>query len=111
MYTTYHLTSAQDVSTDILDAIKATFKSKPITIIVREDNSNFELTADMKSVLDERLQEDENTYLSANESINQLKKSVAYKIIVSLRAQKEIENAIDYYALYSPHAPVNFIAT
>lgn len=36
---------------------------------------------------------------------------MAYKIIVSPRAQKEIENAIDYYALYSVDAPVNFIAT
>lgn len=74
MYTTYHLTSAQEVCTDILDAIKATFKSKPITIIVEEDESNFELTTDMKAVLDERLQEDESTYLSAEESVNQLNK-------------------------------------
>jgi hypothetical protein len=74
MYTTYHLTSAQDVSTDILDAIKATFKSKPITIIVEEDESDFDLTADMKTVLDDRLQEDESIYLSAEESINQLNK-------------------------------------
>jgi len=74
MYTTYHLTSAQEVSTDILDAIKATFKSKTITIIVEEDESNFELTTDMKAVLDERLQEDESTYLSAEESVNQLNK-------------------------------------
>ncbi len=74
MYTTYHLTSAQDVSTDLLDAIKATFKSKPITIIVEEDERDFELSADMKAVLDERLQEDESTYLSAEESINQLSK-------------------------------------
>mgnify|MGYP003508020595 FL=1 len=74
MYTTYHLTSAQEVSTDILDAIKATFKSKPITIIVEEDDRDFELTTDMKIVLDERLKEDESTYLSAEESINQLKK-------------------------------------
>jgi toxin ParE1/3/4 len=36
---------------------------------------------------------------------------MAYKVIVSPRAQKEIENAIDYYALYSVDAPVNFIAT
>ncbi len=35
---------------------------------------------------------------------------MVYKIIVSPRAQKEIENAIDYYALYSEDAPVNFIA-
>lgn len=74
MYTTYHLTSAQEVSTDILDAIKATFKSKPITIIVEEDDSDFELKADMKTVLDERMQEDESTYLTAEQSINQLNK-------------------------------------
>ena len=74
MYTTYHLTSAQEVSTDILDAIKATFKSKPITIIVEEDYSNFDLTFDMKAVLDERLQEDESTYISAEDSIDQLNK-------------------------------------
>jgi hypothetical protein len=74
MYTTYHLTSAQEVSVDILDAIKAVFKSKPITIIVEEDDSNFELTADMRAILDERLQEDEKHYLSAEESINQLNK-------------------------------------
>ena len=74
MYTTYHLASAQEVSSDILDAIKATFKSKPITIIVEEDDSDFELAADMKVVLDERLQEDESTYLTAEESISQLNK-------------------------------------
>jgi len=74
MYTTYHLTSAQEVSTDILDAIKAAFKSKPITIIVEEDNSDFELTDDMKAVLDERLKEDENSYLTTEESINQFNK-------------------------------------
>lgn len=34
---------------------------------------------------------------------------MGYKIIVSPRAQKEIENAIDYYALYSADAPRNFI--
>ena len=35
---------------------------------------------------------------------------MAYKIIVSPRAQKEIENAIDYYALYSSNAPKKFIS-
>ncbi|MFM2386827.1 MAG: hypothetical protein RL660_1584 [Bacteroidota bacterium] len=74
MYTTYHLSSAQEVSTDILDAIKATFKSKPITIIVEEDNSDFDLPADLRAILDERLQEDEETYLSAVDSVSQLKK-------------------------------------
>ncbi len=74
MYTTYHLSSAEELSTDILDAIKATFKSKAITIIVEEDDSDFELTTDMKTVLDERLQEDASTYLTAEESISQLNK-------------------------------------
>ena len=36
---------------------------------------------------------------------------MVYKIIVSPRALKEIENAIDYYALYSTDAPVHFIST
>ncbi len=34
---------------------------------------------------------------------------MGYKITVSPRAQREIENAIDYYALYSVDAPINFI--
>lgn len=74
MYTTYHLKSAQEVNTDILDAIKATFKSKPITIMVEEDDSDLGLTDDMKVVLEERLQEDENTNLTAEESTIQLNK-------------------------------------
>ena len=74
MYTTYHLTSAQEVNADILDAIKATFKTKAITIIVKEDEDDFELTTEMKTVLDERLQEDEKTYISGEDSINHLNK-------------------------------------
>lgn len=36
---------------------------------------------------------------------------MAYKIIVSPRTQKEIENAIDYYAQNNTNAPFNFIAS
>lgn len=72
MHTTYHLKSAQEVNTDLLDAIKATFKSKPITILVKEEESEDELPADTQAVLEERLQEDETTYLSAEESLDQL---------------------------------------
>ena len=50
------------------------FKSKPITIIVVEDEELFAITADMKSVLEERIQENGKNYLSAEESINQLNK-------------------------------------
>ena len=74
MHTTYHLKSAQELNIDILDAIKAAFKSKPITIIVKEDGDDYELTEEMKDVLRERLQEDESTYLTASESIDQLTK-------------------------------------
>jgi hypothetical protein len=74
MHTIYHLASAQDISTDILDSIKAAYKSRPITIIVEEDNSDYKFSPDMKVVLDERIQEDEKAYLSAEESINQLNK-------------------------------------
>lgn len=37
MYTTYHLSSAQEINTDILDAIKVAFKSKPIMITVEQE--------------------------------------------------------------------------
>jgi hypothetical protein len=74
MYTTYHLSSAQDVNSDILDAIKAAFKSRPITIIVKENEDEYELSEEMKAILDDRLQEDQENYLTAEESINQLNK-------------------------------------
>lgn len=74
MYTTYHFSSAQELSTDILDSIKATFKKKPITIIVEEEEYDYILNQEMKSILDERLQEDENTYLTSEDSIKQLDK-------------------------------------
>jgi len=31
MYTTYHLESADEINSDLLDSIKAIYKSKPIT--------------------------------------------------------------------------------
>ena len=74
MYTTYHFSSAQELNTDILDSIKATFKMKPITIIVEEEEYDYVLSTEMKSILDERLQEDEATYLTSEDSINQLNK-------------------------------------
>jgi hypothetical protein len=74
MYTTYHFSSAQELNSDILDSIKATFKMKPITIIVEEEEYDYVLNSEMKNILDERLQEDEATYLTAEESIKQLDK-------------------------------------
>ena len=59
MYTTFHVPSAQEVSVDMLDAIKAAFKTKPITITIEED-SDFELSDESKNMLDSRL----NDYLN-----------------------------------------------
>lgn len=73
MYTTFHLSSAQEVNTDILEAIKVAFKSRPITITIEEEELDFELTDEMKNILDERLMEDQSDYISAEESINQLR--------------------------------------
>lgn len=74
MQTTYHLSSAEELTTDIVDSIKATFKSRPITIIVEEAEDDFDLSDEMKLILDERLSEHNNAYLSAEESIHQLEK-------------------------------------
>ena len=74
MYSTYHLSSAQELSADILDAIKAAFKSKPITIIVQEGEPDLTLTDEMKAVLDQRLQEDEADYITSEKSIEDLNK-------------------------------------
>ncbi len=43
MYTTYHLTSAQEITSDILESIKATFKTNPIklTVEIEEDETAF----------------------------------------------------------------------
>lgn len=73
MYTTYHLRSAEEINSDLLEAIKTIYKSKPITIIVQEDEDNTELSTEIKTLLDERLTEDETTYLTGETSINLLK--------------------------------------
>jgi len=73
MYTTYHFDSAQEINEDILEAIKLAFKSRPITITIEEDEQEYELTQEMKNVLDARLMEDGDSYITAEESIAQLK--------------------------------------
>ena len=73
MYTTYHLKSADDINVDLLEAIKALYKSKPITIIVQENEFNEELSEELKDLLDIRLAEDEENYIPAKSSLDQLK--------------------------------------
>ena len=58
-----------------MKALKIKFeisKEKPIVITVEEEE-NFELTQEMKAILDERLTEDKSDYISAKQSINELK--------------------------------------
>jgi hypothetical protein len=40
MYSTYHFDSATDIDSDILEAIKLTFKSNPITLTIVEDRDD-----------------------------------------------------------------------
>jgi len=37
MYTTYHLQSADDITEDVVKAIKTAFKSKPIKVTIEEE--------------------------------------------------------------------------
>jgi cytidylate kinase len=56
MYTTYHLSSAQEINIDIIEAIKVAFKSKPITITIEVDKKN-NISEQTKKMLDSRLEE------------------------------------------------------
>lgn len=58
----------------IVEAIKAIYKSKPITITVEESDEDFELSQEMKSILDNRLQEESAVYLTADESLDLFRK-------------------------------------
>jgi hypothetical protein len=73
MQAIYHLSSSQEITFDLLESIRNTFKSKPITIVVDEEIEDYEISEDLKSILNDRLAEDESDYISADESIKQLK--------------------------------------
>ena len=68
-----HILSAQELSSEILDSTKAKFKSKPIIVIVKEVEDEIELSNEMKFLLNDRLKEDEATYLTLDESMDRLK--------------------------------------
>ncbi len=63
MYTTYHLASAQDITPDLLDAIKATFKSKPVKITVEEElDTTVYLKSSLKNktIIEKSIEQDKN---------------------------------------------------
>ena len=70
---TYHFESADDIPENIIDSIKAAFRSKAITIVVEETDEAYELTDEMKSVLDQRIEESKVDYISATDSLKQLR--------------------------------------
>ena len=74
MQLTYQFASADDINSDTIDAIKKAFKSKAITLMLQIAEPDEELSDDLKSVLDNRLEEDVATYLSSEESITLLRK-------------------------------------
>lgn len=62
MYTTYHLSSADEITADLIEAIKAAFKSKPITITIEEEvNATAYLMASAanKAVLEKSILQDQ----------------------------------------------------
>ena len=76
MQTSFHFRSAQDITTEMLDKIKSTYKAKPVTIIVEEDNStDYKLSDEQKHILDQRLEEDIAEYLTSTESLERLKRN------------------------------------
>jgi len=72
MLTTYHLSSADELNDDLLKSIKAAYQSRPITITVQEDVDMTDLSEDQIRILEERLLEEESTYISAADSIKAL---------------------------------------
>ena len=74
MYTTYHLDSAEDINQDIIDSIRATYKTRPIQItVVEEESVPFELSDEQKAILDSRLSEDKSDHITSEESLKRLK--------------------------------------
>jgi len=63
MYTTYHLQSASELNKDVIDAIKAAFKGKPILITVEEeqDETAFLMSDPInKAMILESIKQDKN---------------------------------------------------
>lgn len=63
MYTTFHLSSADELTPDIVEAIKTAFKLKPITITVEEkiDATAYLMTSPAnKEMLEKSIAEDKS---------------------------------------------------
>ncbi len=65
---TFHFESDDDIPENIIDSMKAAFRSKAVTIVVEETDVAHELTDEMKSVLDQRIAEPKINYISVTDS-------------------------------------------
>lgn len=61
---TFHFESDDDIPENIIDSVKAAFRSKAVTIVVEETDVAHELTDEIKSVLDQRIEEPKEDYVS-----------------------------------------------
>ncbi|MDP2189231.1 MAG: hypothetical protein Q8J69_11170 [Sphingobacteriaceae bacterium] len=73
MQLTYQFASADDINAELLEAIKVAFKSNAITLMVQTTAPSEELPEALKTILDDRLEEDVATYLTSEESISLLR--------------------------------------
>jgi hypothetical protein len=76
MQTVIHLNSAEEFSQEILESIRKMFHSRPITISV-EDSLMETLEEEEREILDSRLKEPDACYLSAEKSLEMLKRKHA----------------------------------
>ena len=63
MYTSFHISSAQEITVELIEAIKNTFKSKPISITIEEelDTTAFlNSSATNKMILEKSILQDQN---------------------------------------------------
>lgn len=74
-------------------------------IIFAKSENDFQITEDQIKLLDDRVNDPESEYIASAES---LKKNMGFKIIVSKKAQSEIENAIEYYAEINSNLALKF---
>jgi phosphoribosylformylglycinamidine (FGAM) synthase PurS component len=70
--TTYHLTSSDELTQEIFDSIKSTYKSKSFTITVEEDE-DFEYSDEVIKMLEHRINDPNAKYITADESIKAIK--------------------------------------
>jgi phosphoribosylformylglycinamidine (FGAM) synthase PurS component len=70
--TTFHLTSSDELTQEIFDSIKSTYKSKSFTITVEEDE-DLEFSDEVIKMLEYRINDPDAKYITAQESINAIK--------------------------------------